>query len=182
MNNENVHVLTTQGNYITLQEWQKKYELTGDKIGKYFSLREKRFQDDLDLYTTLVVCEPLIRVLDALRADVGHALHINSFNRDQAKQNKLKAQGFRAAQFSPHVVKMAADVDTWTVEQTRALARRAVDVAKKLNIPVRVGSEQYIKEGSSFIHIDVCPVYFGPGKPFDSVSHPIQWTKAYSQW
>lgn len=182
MANENVMVLTTQGNYISLEEWQERYELPSEKIGKFFSLREQRFQDDLELYGNLVVCEPLMRVLDALRADVGHALHINSFNRDQAKQNRLKAQGFRAATHSPHVVKMGADVDTFTVEQTRALARRAIEVAKKLGIVIRVGSEEYIKKGQTFIHIDVCPMYFRPGKPFNNVSHPAAWEKEYSQW
>jgi hypothetical protein len=182
MANENVHVLTSQGNYITLEEWQKKYEISEGKLGKYFSLREQRFQDDLTLYKTLVVCEPLIRVLDALREDVGHALHLNSFNRDQAKQNQLKKDGFRAAVNSPHVMKMAADVDTVTVEQTRALAKRAIEVGKKIGIPIRTGSEDYIAIGQTFVHIDVCPVYFGAGKPFHALDHPKAWEKEYSQW
>ncbi len=182
MANENVHVLTTEGTYITLEEWQERYGISGNQIGKFFSLRERRFQDDLELYGTLVVCEPLMRVLDALREDVGHPLHINSFNRDQAKQMRLKQAGFRTATNSPHVVKMAADVDTFSVEQTRALARRAIEVGKRLGISVRVGSEDYIAIGQSFVHIDVCPMYFKPGKPFHNVAHPFAWQKDWSQW
>lgn len=182
MANDNVHVLTTQGNYITLEEWQKKYEIPEGKVGKFFSLREQRFQDDIVLYKTLVICEPLMRVLDALREDVGHALHLNSFNRDQTKQNQLKKDGFRAATYSPHVVKMAADVDTITIEQSRALAKRAIEVAKKLGIPIRVGVEEYIPKGQTFIHIDVTPVYFRPGKPFANVDHPKAWEKEYHVW
>lgn len=179
---DKVKILTTAGNYITLAEWQAKYSLQPGQIGKYFSLREQRFQDDISLYKELIVAEPLMRVLDALRAKCGHALHINSFNRNAAKQAELKKQGFRAATISPHVFKMAADVDTKSFAESRELAKQAIAVAKELGIIIRVGVEDYIAKGQTFIHIDVCPMYFGNGKPFDNVSHPEVWEKHYSTW
>lgn len=182
MANDKVRVLATDGSYITLEQWQKKYGLSGNQIGKYFSLREQRFQDDLGLYGELIVCEPLMRLLDFIREDVGHALTINSFNRDEKKQEQLKEDGFRAATVSPHVYKVAADIDTITKEQTRAMARRAIELGKKNNIICRVGSEQYIAQGQTFVHVDVAPMYYGVGKPFEAKCPHPYFQRAYSIW
>jgi hypothetical protein len=180
--NENVTVLTSKGTYITLAEWQKLYGLTGDKFGKHFSLGEARFKKDIELFKTLVICAPLIVLLDDLRDATKKPMVINSFNRDKAYQAKLKKQGLRAATYSPHEVKMAADKDTYSFQQSRDEAKLTIELAKKKDILCRVGVEDYIKEGQTFIHIDVCPMYFAPGKPFHAVKHPVAWEVPYKTW
>lgn len=176
----NVKVITRAGTEITLPEWQAQYNIANEQIGRNFSLTESRFKTDLALYGELVVNELLIRILDSFRESVGMPVTINSFNRSQEKQDELTAEGFKTAKVSPHVAKMAADIDTKTVEQTREWAKRLKVVGKLLGIKVRVGSEQYIKAGQTFVHVDVCAEYYALGKPFHGTPHPIQWEREIS--
>lgn len=170
----NVKIITRAGTEINLPEWQAQYNIANEQIGRNFSLTESRFKTDLVQYGELVVNELLMRFLDAFREAVG-PITINSFNRNQEKQNELKAEGFKTAKYSPHVAKIAADIDTKTVEQTREWARKAKEVAAAIGIKIRVGSEQYIKAGQTFIHVDVGPEYYAKGKPFHEQFHPVQW-------
>ena len=165
------------GSQVTLGEWQKIYGLPrdSDKIGRHFSITEPQFRDELSLYKRLVVNEPLMVVLDALREAVGVPIQINSFNRTQAHQDALKKRGFKTAGTSPHVALMAADIDTRTEAQTREWVKILLQVSALLNIKVRLGFQQYLKAGQTFIHLDVCPEYFAPGKPFYNRDHPLAW-------
>jgi hypothetical protein len=112
--NEKVKVITRDGKEISLEEWQKLYDLPigSSRIGEFFYLTEARFQKDIALYGKLIVNEMLIRLLDALRKASNHPLILNSFNRSEAHQLELKEKGFKAATTSPHVVKLAADILT----------------------------------------------------------------------
>ena len=175
MNNK-VIIVTKEGKTITLDAWQKAYGLPlgSDKIGTYYSLKEPKLAEDLEDYDELVVNELLIRFLDALRAETGPKV-INSFNRNQAKQDSLYAQGLKTAKTSPHVVYMAADIDTKTAQQTRDLAKAAEVLAKRMGIKIRIGTELYLKRGQTFMHVDVCPEFYGKGKPFHNHAHPTEW-------
>lgn len=174
---EKVKILTEEGNYITLDQWQKSYGLKGYNIGKYFSLKETRFKKDIELFGELIVCEPLMILLDAFRKEIGKPIYINSFNRSEVYQKTLAEKGFKAAKTSPHVVKMAADIDTVSDEQTRLYAKKMREVSKKIGIKCRIGFRQYIAKGDSFIHVDVCPVYYGKGCAFESNEVPSVWRK-----
>lgn len=177
----NVVVISRSGHEMTLKEWQKFYGLSVDSdfIGAYFSLSELRFKKDMERYGKLVVNELLMRVLDRFRSKVGVPVTINAFNRDEAKQAELKAQGFRAATVSPHVVCMAADIDTKSSAQTDSWVAILQAVAIELGIKVRIGYKQYQAEPTpqTFIHVDVCPEYYAAGKPFHSKAHPAVWEK-----
>lgn len=172
-----VIVITKDGTPTTLAKWQADYGLKPDQIGKYFSLSEARFKQDMDEYGEIVVNELLMRVLDAFREEIKRPISINSFNRTEDHQKALKARGFRAATYSPHVVKMAADIDTHTAQQSKEYASVMQRVSVKIGIKVRVGVDDYIKAGQTFIHVDVCPEYYAPGKPFHGDKHPVQWEK-----
>lgn len=176
----NVKVILKDGTEVTLAKWQEIYGIANEHIGRNFQLTEARFKTDLAMYGELVVNELLMRVLDSFRESVGVPVTINSFNRSEAKQEELREAGYKTAKVSPHVAKMAADIDTNTVEQTRDWAKRLKVVGKLLGIKVRVGSEQYIKAGMSFVHVDVCAEFYAPGKPFHGTPHPIQWEKEIS--
>jgi tRNA/tmRNA/rRNA uracil-C5-methylase (TrmA/RlmC/RlmD family) len=67
------------------------------KIGKYFSVSENRFQEDIRLYGEVVICDLLFKVLNRYRELKGEAVHLNSLNRDRKKQEQLLKDGFRAA-------------------------------------------------------------------------------------
>lgn len=187
-----VIVIDRQGNQITLDQWQKIYGLpyNSTKIGKYFDLNEPRFQEDIRLYGEIVVNELLIRVLDQFREDVKRPININAFNRNQAKQNQLQKDGFRAASVSPHVVLkdrsgyrngFAADVDTTSKEQTNKEVIILGKAAAKLRIKVRIGWKEYQELNQTFIHVDVACEYYAFGKPWHNKQHPLAWERE-SRW
>lgn len=172
-----VVVLTDKDTYISLENWQREYglEVGSNKIGKYFNLSEPRFKKDVEEYGKLIVCAPLMVVMDAYRSAIGESVTINSYNRDDRKQQELRASGFRAARSSPHVEKMAVDVDTRDEAHTRKNVPILKRAAKELGIPIRVGYMDYIKNDQSFIHFDVCPLYYAKGAIRYNEQHPPQW-------
>lgn len=176
---EKIIILTTDDKYLTLLEWQSKYGLSSGstEIGRHFSYMEPRFQADLKAFGKLVVCAPLMRVLDRYRELIKEPVTINSFNRTEAYQTELSEKGFRTATTSPHVQKMAADVDTFDVADTELKVPMMRKAAMEVAIPVRIGWKQYSANKQSFIHVDVCPLYYAPEKPRHNEPHPIVWEK-----
>jgi hypothetical protein len=184
-----VIVISKEGKQISLDDWQKQYDLPvgSTKIGKYFDLTEARFANDLSLYGQIVVNSQLMRVLDQFREDVQRPITINSFNRSQEKQNELSKEGFRAASYSPHVVRkdqthgitggFAADIDTSSNEQTDKEVIILSQAAKKLGIKIRIGWNEYKQNKQTFIHVDVGCEYYAPGKPWNKIFHPLAWEK-----
>lgn len=184
--NDKVIVITRDGNQISLEEWQRQYGLPvrSNRIGEFFYLSEWRFAKDIQLFGELIVNEQLIRLLDEIRKACGQPLYINSFNRTEAKQEELRQSGARAATFSPHVVRKAngtitgataADIDTHSEAGTRRLVKCIQEVSAQTGIRCRIGYEQYLAEGSTFVHVDVCPEYYAPGKPWHNEEHPPVW-------
>ncbi len=165
---DKVKVLTLSGNFISLEEWQLRYGLPigSPQIGKYFSINEREFAENIRVQGQLIVTEPLIMVMDKTRELHGNTLRVNSFNRSEEEQIALKNSYKRAATVSPHVAKMAVDLDTDTIEETKNLVVKIKEAANLLNIKVRIGWKDYMNDGKTFVHIDVCPEYFSKGRPF----------------
>jgi hypothetical protein len=174
---DKVKVILRDGREVRLSDWQSLYGLApySNNIGKFFSIREYRFQKDIEDFGELVVNELLMRVLDGFREAVEEPVRLNSFNRNEEKQMKLKEQGFKTATYSPHVVKLAADIETKDEKQTREWVKVLKQVGDILQIKIRIGSEQYLKAGQTFIHVDVCPEYYSKGKPWSHFPHPAAW-------
>ena len=152
-----------------------------DKITANFSVTESRFQKDIADYGECVVSVLLFTVLQRYRELKGVPVHLNSLNRDRKKQEQLIKDGFRAATISPHEYFLAADVDTQDAADTIASVPLMRQAAKEVGIKVRIGWQDYLKAGSSFVHIDVCPEYFGKGKIWNHQNHPVQW-ETVSEW
>lgn len=176
-----VKVILRDGFAVTLADWQKQYGLTGTHVGKYFSYTaDFKLRQDLEDYDQLIVNELLIRVLDAFRKLVNEPVTINSFNRSEEKQQRLKEQGYKTAKFSPHMVYMAADINCHSESQVRAYVAALKVVAKDLQIKIRIGYEEYLKIGMTFVHVDVCPEYYAAGKPYHNKTHPVVWESPIS--
>ncbi len=177
---ENVTVILRDGSETTLEAWQKLYGLPigSNSIGKHFSLNDSKIAENLRQYKKVVVNELLMRVMDAYRDMSGKPCILNAFNRSQKKQEELQNDDrFAAATYSPHVVYMAADIDTKDREDTINMAGLLITVAAKLGIKIRVGYKEYLNLPTpmTFVHIDVCPEYYAKGKPFHEIKHPVQW-------
>ncbi len=188
---KNVKVLIASGALIDLEDWQKQYGIPvgSDFIGKYFSLEEPRFKQDLFEFGVLIVNAPLMVVMDRIRQLYG-PLTISSYNRTEAYQKKLleepDTKGLRA-ETSPHVAKMAADLDVKTMKDVLNLVPLARQASKDTGIPIRIGHQAYfrksieveetkgIKDTWTFVHIDVCPLFYAKGMPFHEQPHPVPW-------
>tara|TARA_R110000868_G_scaffold96848_8_gene266373 strand:+ start:814 stop:1323 length:510 start_codon:yes stop_codon:yes gene_type:complete len=165
-----------------LKEDGSSEEYKEQKIGKYFDVSEPRFQEDIRLYGEVVICDLLFKVLNRYRDLKGVSVNLNSLNRDRKKQEQLLRDGFRAAKVSPHEYFLAADVDTIDQADTLKSVPIMRQAAKDLGIKIRIGWQDYLKAGQSFLHVDVCAEYFGKGKVWNKNSHPVQWEAAGSEW
>lgn len=175
--NDKVKVITREGKEISLEEWQRLYNLPpgSNRIGEFFYLSEHRFKQDIELYGELIVNEMLIRLLDGIRKAGNHPIYLNSFNRSEEKQAEFRKMSSRFATTSPHVVKLAADIDTLSKEDTGKLVKRIREVSNILKIKCRIGWKGYMEDGNTFVHVDVCPEYYAPGKPWHDQPHPAVW-------
>ncbi len=179
---DKVFILKPDGSLQPLFEWQAEngYEIASARIAKHFWYSEPRFLQDIQDYGKLVVCELLMKVVDRYRDLKAAPVRVNSFNRNRAKQKALQRAGFKAAAVSPHEYFLAIDVDTDSEHETRLNAAMVREAAKQVGVKVRIGFEQYLQNNQTFIHIDVCPMYFAAGKPYHSQKHPAQWENEIS--
>lgn len=170
-------ILLLDGTLIDLPTWQARYNLTvgSSQIGRYFNIGEPNFKSGL------TISEAIIRVLDVIRFIRDQPTNVNSLDRTAAYQKQLREQGYRAATYSPHVVKMGADIDTISNEDTYDLLDVIDEASDILGYTIRIGWKGYMKSGQTFVHIDVCPMYYAPGKVWHNKQHPIQWENK-SEW
>lgn len=172
-------IILADGSKVSLDIWQGIYGLpTGSsQIGKYIRIGEKDRNGKVVIEDGCELAEWLIRLFDKVRAKRAKATYINSAGRSNARQNQLIANGERAASQSTHVVNMAFDVDTLNADETKQLVRDVELSAKELGIKVRIGWKEYMKEGKTFVHMDVAPEYYSKGKPYNHIKHPEPWER-----
>lgn len=168
-------ILTATGKRITLNDWQHINHLPKDKVATYFYISE------LDCNGELLIAAPLLNLLDKFRERIGRPVTINSGYRTMEKQAQLKAAGYLAAATSPHTVGMAADIDTVNRVQTMAVVLLLKKIAAENGYKIRLGYNQYLRAGQTFVHVDVCPMYYAAGQSLHSASHPKVWEKE-NEW
>ncbi|MBR8535374.1 hypothetical protein KDU71_07365 [Carboxylicivirga sediminis] len=170
-------IILRHGSRINLQDWQHMYglEVGSNKVGNFFRIGEKNLQGKVVIKNGFVISELVILMNDMIRELRGKPTIINSFDRTEEEQDDLRARGYRAATTSPHVAKMASDVDEKNPTEVIILAKAIAHAARRLRIKVRIGYQKYLKDGSTFVHYDVCPEYYAPGKPFHNEPHPQVW-------
>jgi uncharacterized protein YcbK (DUF882 family) len=165
-------IIDYDGRVIPLSEYQAMFGLEADKLSENFSIKEKKIGE----FQPFTYARPLIVLIQAFRHDLLKPVVINSGFRTREKQIELIKQGERAASYSPHEVGMAFDIDTVSCEQTQDYVKRLRSLASMLKLKIRIGYKQYWNEQKyTFIHVDVCPMYYGQGMPFHNQTHPRQW-------
>jgi len=101
---------------------------------------------------------PILQVADEIRRRWGRPIPCTSGVRTPEKQRLLIRRGLSTAKHSPHVYRIAMDLDVATPQETRDLAALARRVSKDLGIPIRIGWMLYLRRGQTFIHIDCGPL------------------------
>lgn len=160
-------IILKTGEVVPLYQWQRLRRLQPGKMSKNFSVSE--FPEAFE------ISEILIDLLQAYRDERKKPVHLNSTYRTKSKQDELRRKGYRAARYSPHVVGMGADIDTYSERDTREGVRALKKISRRLKIEIRLGYVKYLNDGNTFIHVDVCPEYYGRNKIFHDVPHPLVW-------
>ena len=164
-------IILANGNEVSLTTWQKMMhlEVGSNQLSVHFSIGEK------NIFNKCKVSGLLLQLMDRVREEWKKALNVNSLDRTLEEQKKLLSQGYRAAKKSTHVLGLAVDLDTTSNEETNRLVRTIEKVSKDMGIKVRIGWEEYKKDGYTFVHLDVGPEYFGKNKPYHLMSFPEPW-------
>lgn len=165
-------IISGTGKLVDLKEWQQFRGLKDGKISDNFTWQE------FDCDGEFLLSEILIDFLQYVRRKWGKPLKINSGYRTKEKQQLLKDQGYKTATFSPHTKGMASDLETVSVSDTKHLVAVIKLCARNLKLNVRIGYMQYLANGQTFVHVDVCPEYYAKGKPFYEQPHAPAWEKA----
>ncbi len=176
-------IILRDGSLITLAEWQRRNNLTGDRVMPNFTINELGLNKP-----GAVISELVLLILQGVRNRRGRSTKINEGFRSSAeaqalhnryaammKAGTLKAAKNPASLNSPHTHGMASDVDETTPAAVRQLEADIRAVAAELKISIRIGVRQYLGAGMTFVHFDVCPMYFGAGRPFHNRPHPAAW-------
>lgn len=160
------YILMPDGSLISLAEWQKKYKIGEDKIGKFISLQTKVFDG------SFLVAAPLIEVLDELCVLLGKPVKIKYLFHTILEQKILEQKSNQGVGISPHCGGFAADIEVenqMDCEQKTEILR---PILEKKEIRFHVSKDK------GFIHLDVCPMFVGTDKPFELLLPKIpQWAK-----
>ena len=156
-------IIKKNGEILPLVFWQKTWLYANTTmLGKYFSTEENPFNtEDWQLH------ESLFDVINELRERVGRPVKINSGFRTVEKQKELQKTNAGAVSNSPHTWGLALDIDTKSNAETDRFVILLRQIAIDLNVKIRIGWQQYKKDGATFVHIDVAPEMFAPGKPWE---------------
>jgi uncharacterized protein YcbK (DUF882 family) len=162
-------IIKSDGTLMELADYQAANHLAADMVSAHFNVSE------MDCGGKLLIAEPLLELLEKYRALKGAAVKINSGYRTPEKQKQLKGEGYLAASTSPHTAGMAADIDTTGPKDTQTQLALLNKAAQICGLKIRTGWKQYQHIGQSFIHVDVCPMFFSFGKAFHNQKHPAVW-------
>ena len=129
-------------------------------------VREGQFFGPDELYdngpyapSEALIFGPTIEVADEVRRQWGGPIVCSSGVRTEAKQESLRAQGYKAASYSPHVIgRSAMDLDAASREEVLELVRLLREVGTDLSIPVRIDYQSYLNSGQTLVHFDTAPL------------------------
>lgn len=165
-----------QTSIMSLADHQAINDLPKDKVGKYFSLNEKAIRE------SQIINAELIAILDTLREQIKRPVIITSLHRTPKKQQELKEAGYAAASHSPHLYGCAADIDCKNAFEVKAYAGLLEAISLDLGIPIRIGYNQYLKLGQTFVHIDTTPLIFGEEGIYGHLPNIPTAFKSKSKW
>jgi len=170
-------VILPHGSPISLKDWQYMcgLDIGSPQIADHFRIGEMNRHRKSVIRNGFTISSLILDLLDEIREHWGITF-INSFDRTDEEQDKLNDDpNIQAAASSPHVVKLAVDIDTLNESDTYKLVELIENRAKALNIKIRLGYRKYLAKGQTFVHLDVCPMYYAPGMPWHGKEHPEVW-------
>ena len=100
---------------------------------------------------------------------------ITHAKRSHEEQVILFNSGERKSAVSSHETGMAADLSFNKFSEVVRAAGIVSQIAKELNVSIRLGFCRYNEEGKNILHIDVCPEFYAEGKPLHTEAHPKKW-------
>jgi len=167
-------VLLKNGDIVELSEWQKANGQKENWLSYRLAVNEVADKRHL------LVSEYLIEVFEKIRTLWGKPLIINSGYRTEAHQVKLvEDPRYKAAISSPHCRGYALDIDTKSKAETLEL----LDCIRSLDIDfIRIGWENYLNAGQTFIHIDIAPFYHGYGRVLFAEPVKPSWRESGKEW
>lgn len=158
-------IVTLKGEFLTFAEWQQVYKVSGNNIGKYFTVSENKWN-----YPNVVVSEGIIRLLDRAREILGSGISCASLYRPS---DNGSAHGFGLATDI-----QLKRIDTGKVDEQgkpiyvidaahgEAVAKAIQTAARDLNYQIRIAWYSYWKKDTACVHVDIAPMYFGNNGSF----------------
>ncbi len=169
-------IITKSGAILDLHVWQHQKGYRAIQLGQYFTTLEEKLNRE-----SWVLHESLFEILDRLRFLAGRPIYINSAYRTTAEQLKLQEKNENAASNSPHPYGLAIDIDTRTHKETEIYVNHLRNIAKELNVKIRIGYKKY-QPKQTFIHIDVCPEMYGEGGVWEFMPNIPTAFKSQIEW
>lgn len=155
-------IILRNGSKKSLTDWQREKGLSATRVSNNFTVSE------MDCEGQMLIAEPLLELLEKYRELTGgKPVKVTAGYRTREHQKELQGRAdLKAATYSPHTVGMAADVDLPDKKAVLNAVSIFLQAANILGLRIRLGYKQYLKNGQSFVHVDVCPEYYAAGKPY----------------
>lgn len=162
-------IVTLKGEFITVEEWQKIYGVSGNNVGKYFTTNENKWN-----YPNWVVSEGLIRLLDRTREKYGKPMSVASLYRPgdngSAHGNGIGKDVAVNRLDTGEVDNQGKPIRVIDTNDMNIKVGHIRESAKELQYNIRLTWTYYLNRDLACIHVDLGPMYFGIGKPFESLN------------
>ena len=174
-------VLSITGFAAYIETWTPRPLFDRGMVSDHLSTAEVSVRDDSGnkQETGFLISEVLVKAFEALRAAWGGPLDVTSGFRTPEKQAALIGSNPNAAKYSPHQEGMALDINA----DGPGMVDKLVGILRDLRaeFPLRIGWKEYRAKGFHFVHMDVCPFYYGADGPWAGRDCPDAWRNV-SEW
>lgn len=152
--------------------------ITNNQLTPNFNANEfdERNRFGLKSAGNLYLSRSLLNLLQRVRIIHNKPISISSAYRSDEYQKRIQSTNKNAVSNSPHPFGLAVDIAIGTKKNGDQLVKLLVQEAKEINLPIRL---LYAHYKHSFIHIDVCPFFFQPGRAWHNKPCPINNRKAH---
>lgn len=175
-------ILMDNGSIIDAKDYLTPENYQNQRLSEYMSFSE------VDCEGAVIIAAVLIDAFRAIRARWGKPIIINSGYRTAEYQRRLReryeAEGKKglAAEKSPHTEGMALDLNCRDKAEVEGLVATIRQVNAEIGGFLRIGWKLYLGSGMHFVHIDVCPYFYGEGGAFAKRQVSPAWRQPGGEW